>query len=604
MTYQIDGHGRRSSRTGARAPARWAATLTAALGWFSLCLPSPLPAQTSSEALAGLFADVDAADDLPQDSLYRGFHPRGPWASYADSAQRRRAGVAAGFAERLGAIDTAGLSRQEQISAAVMRLRLADEVDGVRYRMHLIPMNAEGGFYNRLSYVLPRLPFETPDDYRAYLTWLPHYRGGLRQNLGLLRRGLAEGIVAPRPVVTNALALLRDWAVDDVRDSPLYTPFEALPAGFSESEKGALREEAATVIGDLNAAYRELSAFLEDEYAPSCPELPGVGQLPGGADYYANRVRHYTTLPLSVDAVHALGLSEVARIRAAMDEVMARTGFAGDFADFLSFLRTDERFYAQTPEELLRRAAWISKRAEGELPRYFRRLYRLPFTVAPVPADIAPTYTGGRYVGGSAEEGRAGTYWVNTYDLPSRTLYTLPALSLHEAVPGHHLQGALAAELEGLPRFRKTYYISAFGEGWGLYSEYLGEEMGMYETDYELFGRYTYEMWRACRLVIDTGLHAQGWTRQRALDYLAANTALSLREVETEVDRYIGWPGQALSYKVGELEIKRLRAEAEATLGADFDVRDFHEAVLRNGSIPLSVLREEVGAYVRAALAE
>ena len=421
------------------------------------------------------------------------------------------------------------------------------------------------------------------------------------QNTELLRRGLAEGIVAPRPVIDNTLSLLEAWAVDDVVDHPLYAPLTRMPAGFSESETATLRAEAARVVAAANAAYRALETFVKTDYAAAAAApTPGVSALPGGADWYENRVRHYTTLPLTADSVHALGLREVARIRGAMDGVLRRVGFAGDFAAFLEYLRTDERFYAKTPEELLRRAAYLSKRAEGQLPRYFRRLYRLPFTVAPVPADIAPTYTTGRYVGGDWEQGRAGTYWVNTYDLPSRTLYTLPALTLHEAVPGHHLQNAIAAELDGVPRFRKTYYISAFGEGWGLYSEYLGEEMGMYETDYELFGRYTYEMWRACRLVIDTGIHALGWSRQRALDYLAANTALSLREVETEVDRYIGWPGQALSYKVGELEIKRLRAVAEAALGEDFDVRAFHDVVLRNGSVPLGVLGGEVRAWVRA----
>lgn len=558
-------------------------------------------AQTPSEALAELFDEIAAAQTAPQDSLWRGHHPVGPWRPVTDSAQRAYAGVVAGFAERLVAMDPVDLADQERISREVMLLKLADEVDEVEYRMHFLPMNAEGGFYNRLSYVLPRLPFETVEDYRAYLHWLPRYGEGLRQNLELLRQGLREGIVAPRPVVDNTIALLETWAVDEASDSPLYAPFGELPAGFSDSDKSALLAEATAVITPLNAVYRALATFVKTEYAAAAPALPGISEVPGGGDWYANRVRHYTTLPLTPDSVHALGLREVARIRTAMDSVMHGLEFAGDFAAFLEFLRTDERFYASTPEELLRRAAWLSKRAEGQLPRYFSKLYELPFTVAPVPADIAPTYTTGRYVGGSLADGRPGTYWVNTYDLPSRTLYTLPALTLHEAVPGHHLQNAIAAQLDSLPDFRARTYISAFGEGWGLYSEYLGEEMGMYQTPYELFGRLTYEMWRACRLVIDPGIHARGWTREEALDYLGSNTALSLREVRTEVDRYIGWPGQALSYKVGELEIKRLRAAAEEQLGADFDIRDFHEAVLRNGSVPLGVLREEVGAWVNQA---
>ena len=432
------------------------------------------------------------------------------------------------------------------------------------------------------------------------VAWLPAFAGHLRENVALMRRGLDEGIVAPRVVVENTLELLRPWAAGGAEDSPLYEPMERMPASLGEPERAELRRAARAAIGEVNAAYAELSEFLRAEYAPAAPERPGVGFLPGGTAYYANRVRHYTTLPLTADSVHRLGLAEVARIRAAMDSVRAASGHAGEFADFIEFLRTDTQFYASTPEQLLERAAWLAKRAEGQLPGLFAELPSLPFTVAPVPASIAPTYTAGRYVGGSWEQQRPGTYWVNTHDLPSRPLYNLPALTLHEAVPGHHLQIALAAQLEGLPEFRGRTYISAYGEGWGLYSEYLGEEMGMYTTPYDLFGRYTYEMWRACRLVLDTGIHAMGWSRQRAIDYLAANTALSLREVRTEIDRYIGWPGQALSYKVGELEIKRLRREAEEKLGEDFDLRAFHRVVLANGSVPLMVLRAEVGAWVAA----
>ncbi len=551
-----------------------------------------------STALSALFTAIESFETAPQDSLSQGVHPRNPWVSAADTAQRRHADALAVFIDRLDAIDSAQLAPQERISQVVMRIKLRDQVDRVRYRMHLIPLSAEGGFYNGLAFALPKLPFATVEDYEHYLAWLPQYAVSLRENLTLLRTGVAEGIVAPQPIVTNTLGLLESWAVDTVEASPLYGPFEELPAGFSESETSALRSQARAVIGEANAVYAELREFMAGEYTAAAPERPGVSFLPGGREYYENRIRHYTTLPLTADSVHQLGLREVARIRAAMDSVIEVLGFEGDFAAFLAFLRSDERFFANSPQELLNRAAWIAKRAEGQLPRYFSTLYSLPFTVAPVPESIERTYTTGRYVAGSWKQRRAGAYWVNTYDLPSRTLYTLPALTLHEAVPGHHLQIALAEQLEGLPEFRTDYYISAFGEGWGLYSEYLGEEMGMYTTPYELFGRYTYEMWRACRLVIDTGIHGLGWSREEALRYLGENTALSLHEVKTEIDRYIGWPGQAVSYKVGELQIKRLRASAEAALGERFEIGAFHEVVLANGSVPLGVLAAEVEAWV------
>ena len=326
--------------------------------------------------------------------------------------------------------------------------------------------------------------------------------------------------------------------------------------------------------------------------------------LTDGKSYYEDRVRYYTTLSITPDSIHLIGLEEVARIKKSMFEIIKETKFEGTFEDFLNFLRTDEQFYAKTPQELLNYAAWLSKKAEGQLPKLFNKWYSLPFTVSPVPDDIAPTYTAGRYAGGSWKQKRAGEYWVNTYKLESRTLYTLPSLTLHEAVPGHHLQNALASEITGIPTFRNNYYISAFGEGWGLYSEFLGEEMGMYTTPYERFGRYTYEMWRACRLVVDTGIHYKGWSREKAFNYMKSNTALSLHEVNTEIDRYIGWPGQAVSYKIGELKIKSLRRVAEEKLGDNFDIREFHFHILKNGSVPLSVIEEEIETYIESIISK
>ena len=323
-----------------------------------------------------------------------------------------------------------------------------------------------------------------------------------------------------------------------------------------------------------------------------------ASDLPNGRAFYINRIRHFTSLDLTPEEIHKIGLAEVERIKGETLEVIREVGFKGDFKEFLAFLRTDPQFYAKTPEELLPRAAWIAKKMDGKLPALFRTLPRQPYTVEPVPDHMAPKYTSGRYVEAPAGSTQSGIYWVNTYKLDSRPLYNLEALTLHEAVPGHHLQIALGHELEQLPNFRRYYYISAFGEGWGLYSEWLGLEAGFYTDPYNNFGRLTYEMWRACRLVVDTGLHAMGWTRQQAIDYLAGNTALPLHEVETETDRYISWPAQALSYKLGELKIKELRRKAEAALGQSFDVRAFHDAVLGSGAVPLDVLEKNIDRFI------
>ncbi|AHM63158.1 hypothetical protein D770_24565 [Flammeovirgaceae bacterium 311] len=555
-------------------------------------------------SLSQLFDSIAKFSASPEDSLYEGVHPRGQWTSNSYEHQKQRTDSLISYATALEAIDDAALSEQEKISKAVMLIRLRDQIDGVQHKMIFIPFNAEGGFYNQLSYVLPRLPFKSAKDYVAYLAWLPQYNKALQEYRDLMKQGVAEGIVAPKVVVRNNLELLKPWAVNNYQESPLYTPILNMPESISTSDREAIVRESQKVIGDLLTTYQTLYTFFADDYMAAAKEEPGIRFVPGGKEFYENRIRHFTTLPLSPDSIHQLGLAEVARIRRAMDAVMQEVGFRGSFAEFIEFLRTDKQFYAETPEELLNYASWLSKKAEGQLPKFFNKLYNLPFTVEPVPLSIAPTYTAGRYVSGSWEAKRAGIYWVNTYNLPSRTLYTLPALTLHEAVPGHHLQHAVAAELKDIPGFRNRYYISAFGEGWGLYSEYLGEEMGMYSTPYELFGRYTYEMWRACRLVVDTGIHDKGWSREEALNFLAEHTALSLHEVNTEIDRYIGWPGQAVSYKIGELKIKDLRKKAEGALGEKFDIGAFHQAVLQNGSVPLILLESQVDAYIKEALAE
>jgi uncharacterized protein (DUF885 family) len=404
--------------------------------------------------------------------------------------------------------------------------------------------------------------------------------------------------VALRGIETS----IQPHVVADPETSVFWEPFARLPESLPAAERERLREAGRAAIRDaVVPAYREFLDFVTRVYVPGARATVGARDLPGGEAYYRHRIRVFTTLDLDPEEIHRLGLEEVRRIRAEMDGAMRATGFDGDFAAFLDFLRRDPRFYAKTPDELLERAAWIAKRMDGQLPALFKTLPRLPYGVAPVPDHIAPKYTAGRYVEAPRGSTQPGWYWVNTYALASRPLYNLEALTLHEAVPGHHLQIALAQELEELPPFRRFSYLSAFGEGWGLYSEWLGKEAGFYTDPYSEFGRLTYEMWRACRLVVDTGLHALGWSREQAIAYLAGHTALPLHEVETETDRYISWPGQALAYKIGELEIKELRRRAERELGPRFDVREFHDAVLREGSVPLPVLEQSIARYIAGA---
>jgi uncharacterized protein (DUF885 family) len=550
-----------------------------------------------------IFKSIAKSTTTSEDSLYRGFHPRGQWSFESAEDRKNETDKLRNFVAQLEAIDSKSLTTQEKISRDVMLISLKDRIDHVAFKMYYIPFNAEGGFYNRLSYVLPRLPFKTVENYSDYLNWLPNYATSLQDNVSMIRTGMRDGIVAPKAIVKNTLDLLKPFVTEDYRQSPFYGPLKNISASISATEKVAIEKEAEVVIGNLTSTYKSLYGFFSTEYMNAAKEKPGISEIPGGKAYYENRVLHYTTLQLTPDSVHALGLQEVARIRETMEKIIEGVKFKGGFSDFLNFMRNDSQFYAQSPQELLNAASWLSKKAEGQLPKYFRKLYSLPFTVEPVPDDIAPTYTSGRYVPGSWENKKPGIYWVNIYDLKSRPLYNLPALTVHEAVPGHHLQNMIAAEIKDIPAFRNRYYISAFGEGWGLYCEYLGEEMGMYSTPYELFGRSTYEMWRACRLVVDTGIHYKGWTRDDAIKYLAENTALSIHEVTTEIDRYIGWPGQALSYKIGELKIKSLRKKSEAALKEKFDVREFHEVVLENGSVPLPILESQVDAYIERARA-
>ncbi len=511
----------------------------------------------------------------------------------------RRDGLWKGFLAEIDAIDREALSPTDRINLDIFRNQLQNRVDSYRFGGWQIPFNADSGFYSGFARQPFNMPFLSTRDYENYLSRLRAWPTYATQQIANMRLGLERGMTQPRIILDGIDAVLEAQIVDDPESSVFYQPFREFPVGVPESDHARLREEARTAIAEaIVPGYRELRDFMVDEYMPGARDTLGAVDLPEGEAYYRQRIRNFTTLDLTAEQVHETGLSEVARIRAEMEEVIAEVGFEGTFAEFLEFLRTDEQFYPKSAEELLMKAAYISKTMDGRLPALFKTMPRLPYTVEPVPDDIAPKYTAGRYVGPPEGSTQPGRYWVNTYALDTRSLYNLEALSLHEAVPGHHFQISLNAELEGLPNFRRYSYLSAFGEGWGLYSEWLGLEAGFYTDPYSNFGRLTYEMWRACRLVVDTGVHAFGWTRQQMRDYMAENTALSLHEIRTETDRYISWPGQALAYKIGELKIRELRKRAEQELGGDFDVRLFHDAVLLNGSIPLSVLEQQIEDFI------
>jgi uncharacterized protein (DUF885 family) len=517
----------------------------------------------------------------------------------------RRAAFTKRVRERLRAIDRAALPPADRVNYDILARIVDDDLAELEFRTWRMPLNAEGSYHSSFARLPSSMPLETTRDYQNYIARLRAFPAYGRQQMENMREGLRTSFVQPRVIFEGFEGTITTHLVDDPEKSIFWKPFAAFPAGVPEADREQLRTDGrAAIERGVVPAYRELLSFMTNEYLPKARSTIGASSLPQGREYYAWLVRHFTTLDLTPEQVHQTGLDEVARIKMEMQVVLDELGWDKGFPAFLEFLRTDPRFYPKTGEELLEHAAFIAKRMDGKLPSLFKTLPRQPYGVVPVPVDIAPKYTAGRYNGAPVESTRAGEYWVNTYALDTRTLYTLEALTLHEAVPGHHLQTALAQEQKGLHPFRRYEYVDAFGEGWGLYSEHLGREAGFYKDPYGNFGRLTYEMWRACRLVVDTGMHAMGWSRDRALAYLADNSALSRHEVTTEIDRYIGWPGQALAYKTGELKIRELRKRAEQTLGPRFDVREFHDAVLRNGSVPLKVLESQIEEYIAAAREE
>ncbi|MBD3836669.1 DUF885 family protein [Brevundimonas sp.] len=504
-----------------------------------------------------------------------------------------------GFVRRLQAIDTADLSHANQINHAFLLYVLARGIEGLDYDTGRLAFDSEGGPGTWAIYLGASTRLNSVAEAEAYLKRVEGFASIYAQTTDNARRGLETGMVQARSVTQSAIELARN-DVDTAADAdPLLKPLSTLPATVSQADRERLTARAADVIArHIVPARQAWLAFLETEYLPKAPVEPGLAHRPGGKTLYAYLVRGHTTTDLTPDQIHQIGLDEVARIRARMDVEMKAAGWTGDFAGFLNFLRTDPQFYASTREELLEKASEMAKRADGGLPPLFATLPRLPYDVQPVPPQIEENYTTGRYNGGSMQNGVAAHYIVNTSKLDQRPLYELPALTLHEAVPGHHVQIALQQEAEGQPYFRRQANVSAFTEGWGLYAEYLGEEMGFYRTPYERFGRLSYEMWRACRLVADTGLHWMGWSEEQARACFRDNSALAPHNIETELQRYIGWPGQATAYKIGEIRLRDIRARAERELGSDFNIRTFHDALLTEGPLPLALLDQRMDAWI------
>ena len=522
-----------------------------------------------------------------------------PLGLYTKEHYESQANFALDLINKLSKININELDEDKLISYELLQFVLKDIVDYYEFERYLNPLLSDSGFHSSLNYrVRPISNFESAKDYLNKLNALPTF---VDQNFKNLREGLKKGVSQPLIIFDGYESTYNDHITTNYQENYFYSPFKNLPSDINSAQADSILNQAKYSIENIVVPqFKRIKKFFEEEYYPKTRTKIGVSSTPRGEDYYQNRINYYTTSDdYTAEKIHQIGLDEVARIKSEMIKIIDDLNFNGSFEEFFNFLRTDDQFYAKSPRELLMFARDVAKRADEQLPKFFRTLPRKPYGVAPVPDAIAPKYTSGRYVGTSKNSTEPGYYWVNTYDLRSRTLYTIPALTVHEAVPGHHLQGSLNNELDtSIPSFRRNLYLSAYGEGWGLYTEFLAEEMGLYTTPYEHFGKLTYEMWRACRLVVDTGVHALGWTKKQVLDFMASNTALSLHEINTETDRYISWPGQALSYKIGELKIRELRSLAEKELGSNFDIREFHEVILSKGTVTLSILESRVLNYI------
>jgi len=525
------------------------------------------------------------------------YDDRLPAVRLADHQRRHDAKVE--FLRRLDAIERDALDTDNRVNYDILRRQLTDNLTEYDFGAQLMPINQRSGFHVEFPELPRDVPLDSVADYENYLARLRAFGQYADENISLMREGLASERVLPAVAWEGWQKAVDAQITDDPEQHLLYKPLRKLPTGIPESEHDRLRAAAREAIStSVVPGYRRFRQFMEEEYVPGSRDSVGISAVLGGRDFYRFCVRKFTTLELTPEEVHQIGLAEVARIQAEMDQIIRDVQFDGDFAAFTKFLREDPQFYAESSEQLLKEVALVLKKMDGQLPTLIGKLPRQPYGLREVPDYIAPRTTAAYYQPPTGDGTKAGFFYMNTYNLKSRPLFTIEALSFHEAVPGHHLQIALQMELEGLPQFRRFTNFTAFVEGWALYAERLGRELGFYQEPYSDFGRLTLEMWRACRLVVDTGIHYYGWTRQQAIDYLLQHTALSLHDISSEVDRYITWPGQALAYKIGEMKIRELRAKAEERLGERFDLREFHDVVLGSGAVPLDVLEANVEAWV------
>jgi uncharacterized protein (DUF885 family) len=559
---------------------------------------APAPATSADARLKALYDDYarwDAKEGGYGENAEGGELQALDYLPRIDAAtQQRRAAYRRDVLARLDAIPLDQLSPAEQVNAAVFRTILDNAIASNRYRAFEMPFNSDSNFW---TYLDSPTAYADAAGYRRYIARMRDLPRFFDEQIANMRAGLARGFTVPRVTLAGRDKSIANFVTETPQENAFYAAFQAMPSNIPREEQARLRAEGVAAIGEaVIPAYRKLLDFYRAEYLPEAKASVGARDLPEGDAFYRAQVREYTTTDLSPEDIHQLGLKEVARIEGAMRNEMAASGWKGSFEDFLKFLKSDPQFFAKTPDELMGVASYVAKRADGELGKQFGLLPRYRFGIRPVAEALAPFYTAGR--------GGLEYCQMNTHNLPVRPLYNIPALTLHECAPGHSFQAALSLEQKALPAFRRNLYFSGYGEGWGLYSEWLGNEMGIYRTPYERFGQLSYEMWRAARLVIDTGLHRYGWSRDKAIDYLASHTALSQHEVVTEVDRYISWPGQALAYKLGELSLRKLRAEAEARLGPKFDKKGFHDTILAMGAVPLNVLESEMRKWIAAEAAK
>lgn len=507
-----------------------------------------------------------------------------------------------GLLERLNGISIDAMTGQDLINHQLLQWILEERISEFELEHHLLKLNTFSNFAESAIRSIESSPLKNDNDFEVFLQRVDAISLFFEQNISLLRTGLEKGKTQPKIVMEGILGVVSSQIYSDPADSPIYRVVESNEMNFSLEKRELFKQRTKTSIDQIvNKSFSNLKDFLKNEYIPKTRASIGISEIPGGKEYYVSRIKKYvTTSEFGPEKIHEIGLSEVARILSEMESLKSTIGFKGDLSAFRHFLRTDKQFYAASEEELLSAATTITNRINYELPGYFGKLPRLPYSVQPVPKAIAPNYTTAAYWPANIGASKSARYVLNTYNLPQRPLYELTALSLHEAVPGHHLQNALSQELENVPAFRRKLYFSAFGEGWALYTEKLGVEMGVYADSYEDFGRLSYEMWRACRLVIDTGIHAKGWSREKAIQFMTDHTSLSVHNIRAEIDRYISWPAQALSYKMGELKIWELRRRAENMMGDEFDLAEFHDLVLSNGALTMDMLDGVTEAYIQS----